>query len=163
MSACLLGRPVRYDGRAKEVRDAVLDRWRDEGRLVAICPEIGAGFATPRPPAEIAGGMNGDDVLNGRATVLEQTGADVTERFLSGARLALEAARREGCRFALLTDGSPSCGSSYIYSGEFDGRRKSGKGVVAALLHANGIAVYDETRIAELAAALSGERDLRRS
>ena len=163
VSACLLGRPVRYDGRAKEVRDALLDRWRDEGRLVAICPEISAGFATPRPPAEIAGGFDGDDVLNGRAAILEQTGADVTEPFLSGARLALEAAQREGCRFALLTDGSPSCGSSYIHSGTFDGHRKSGMGVVAALLHANGIAVYDETRIAELAAALSGERDPRGS
>lgn len=158
VSACLLGRPVRYDGRAKDIDDALLDRWRDEGRLVAICPEVGAGFATPRPPAEIAAGFDGADVLGGRATVSELTGADVTDLFLTGARLALDAARREGCRFALLTDGSPSCGSSFIYAGGFDGGNKPGRGVVAALLAANGIDVYAETQIAELAAALRSAR-----
>ncbi|MDJ0943678.1 MAG: DUF523 domain-containing protein [Kiloniellales bacterium] len=156
VSACLLGQPVRYDGRAKEIRDALLTRWRGEGRLVPICPEVGAGFGTPRPPAEIMAGFDGRDVLEGKARVLEAGGADATAAFLEGARLALETARRNDCRFALLTDGSPSCGSTFIYDGGFDGRAKPGPGVVAALLSAEGIAVFAETRIAELAKALEG-------
>jgi len=154
VSACLLGRPVRYDGRAKTLRDALLARWRDEGRLVPICPEVGAGLPTPRAPAEIARGFDGRDVLNADAGVFEDGGVEVTAPFLEGARLALAVARTQGCRFALLTDGSPSCGSTFIYAGGFDGRAKPGHGVVAALLSAEGIAVFPETRIAALAEAL---------
>ena len=154
VSACLLGQPVRYDGRANELRDDLLARWKAEGRLVPICPEISAGFGTPRPPAEIAAGSDGREVLSGRARVFEATGADVTGPFLEGARRALETAERNGCRFALLTDGSPSCGSTFIHAGGFDGRSKPGLGVVAALLSAKGVAVFAETQIAELAEAL---------
>ena len=132
----------------------LLERWKEEGRLVPICPEVGAGLGTPRPPAEIIIGFDGRAVLKGDARVVEEGGADVTGTFLEGARLALETARRNDCRFALLTDGSPSCGSTFIHAGGFDGRSKPGLGVVAALLSAEGIAVFAETRIAELAEAL---------
>ncbi|MCK9873756.1 2-thiouracil desulfurase family protein, partial [Nocardiopsis dassonvillei] len=40
VSACLMGRRVRYDGRAKPVEDDVVARWRAEGRLVVHCPEV---------------------------------------------------------------------------------------------------------------------------
>jgi uncharacterized protein YbbK (DUF523 family) len=50
----------------------------------------------------------------------------------------------------VLTDGSPSCGSSYIYDGSFTGVRQPGRGTTAALLNAHGIAVYAESQIAEL-------------
>lgn len=154
VSACLLGQPVRYDGRGKALKDSLLERWSGEGRLVPICPEISAGFGTPRPAAEIMAGSDGLDVLAGTARVIEATGADVTGPIIEGARLALEAARQAGCRFALLTDGSPSCGSTFIYAGGFDGRFKPGVGVVAALLAAEGISVFPESQIAELAEAL---------
>jgi uncharacterized protein YbbK (DUF523 family) len=58
--------------------------------------------------------------------------------------IALEMAVSQGCRFALLTDGSPSCGTSFVYSGRFDGAARKGNGVVAALLAENGIAVFSE-------------------
>ncbi|MEV4252932.1 DUF523 domain-containing protein [Spirillospora sp. NPDC049652] len=54
VSSCLLGRPVRYDGAAKPVTDDLFERWRAEGRLVAVCPEIAGGLPVPRPAAEIA-------------------------------------------------------------------------------------------------------------
>ncbi|OBX37041.1 hypothetical protein A8U91_01389 [Halomonas elongata] len=47
ISACLLGQPVRYDGRAKTQQSDILARWREEGRLVTVCPEVQAGLATP--------------------------------------------------------------------------------------------------------------------
>jgi uncharacterized protein YbbK (DUF523 family) len=79
--------------------------------------------------------------LGGSGRILDDTGADVTEAFRLGAKIALEMAVSQGCRFALLTDGSPSCGTSFVYSGRSNG-------VVAALLAENGIAVFSEREIA---------------
>ncbi|TFF37879.1 DUF523 domain-containing protein, partial [Pseudomonas sp. RIT623] len=36
VSACLLGQPVRYDGRASGHPD-LLQRWQAEGRVVPLC------------------------------------------------------------------------------------------------------------------------------
>lgn len=154
VSACLLGRPVRYDGRAKTLEHALLARWQNEGRVIPVCPEVSAGFPTPRPPAEIASGASAAQVLTGSAGVFDDTGRDVTEGFREAARLTLDIARRHGTRFALLTDGSPSCGSGFIYSGAHDGLRRPGRGVVAELLSQNGIRVFAPDRIGELARAL---------
>ena len=56
VSGCLLGRKIRYNGTDKAVGKGeatnLLARWQEEGRLVPICPELSAGFSTPRPPAE---------------------------------------------------------------------------------------------------------------
>ncbi|WP_318023170.1 DUF523 domain-containing protein [Streptomyces sp. ICN988] len=73
VSACLLGRPVRYDGGAKPVGDEVVERWRGEGRVVVFCPEVSGGLPVPRPAAEIVGG-DGADVLDGVARVLTERG-----------------------------------------------------------------------------------------
>ncbi|MEX3010135.1 DUF523 domain-containing protein [Hoeflea sp. TYP-13] len=151
ISACLLGRPVRYNGSGKLLESALIEKWQAQDRLVPFCPEVAAGLPTPRPPAEIESGLDGTDVLNGNARILEDIGTDVTTSFIEGARLALDIAQRTGCRFALLTDGSPSCGSYFIHTGNFDGSTRSGIGVVTALLRSNGIAVYAESRIADLA------------
>ncbi|MGN6776349.1 DUF523 domain-containing protein, partial [Rhizobium sp.] len=78
VSACLMGHAVRYDGRSKPLVHPAIDRWREEGRLITICPEMSAGMAVPRPPAEIADGATGEDVLAGTARVMEITGGDVT-------------------------------------------------------------------------------------
>jgi uncharacterized protein YbbK (DUF523 family) len=153
ISACLLGRPVRYDGSGKLLADPRLDRWLAEGRLVPICPELVGGLAVPRPSAEITGG-SGDDVLAGRARVVTATGEDVTAAFLAGAEAALDLARRNGCVHALLIDRSPSCGSLKIYDGTFSGRRIAGAGVTAALLAAHGIGVFADHEIDRLAKAL---------
>jgi uncharacterized protein YbbK (DUF523 family) len=48
---------------------------------------------------------------------------------------------------AVLTDGSPSCGSRYIYDGTFSGGTRTGTGVVAQLLLDNGIAVFSEDQL----------------
>ena len=155
VSACLLGRPVRYNGSAKTLTHPALERWQREGRLVSICPELAAGFSVPRPPAEIAAGRSGEAVVSNQARVIEATGADVTDLFLAGAEATLALARELACRFALLTDGSPSCGSGFIYDGAFTGRRQAGAGVTAALLRQNGLEVFAETEIDALDLRLS--------
>ncbi|HBF30641.1 2-thiouracil desulfurase family protein, partial [Rhizobium sp.] len=83
ISACLMGRPVRYDGKGKPLHHAAIVRWQEEGRLVVFCPEQAGGLPTPRPPAEIENGGSGDDVLQGHARVLEVTGGDVTDQFIA--------------------------------------------------------------------------------
>lgn len=148
VSACLLGSHVRYNGSYRLKDHPVLTRWQAEGRVVQICPEVAAGFSTPRPAAEIRG--TADAVLHGQGRVVEQTGNDVTALYLEAGQLALELARETGCRYAVLTDGSPSCGSSFVFDGSFSGKRVAGRGTTAALLEANGIRVFSEDSIGDL-------------
>ncbi|NDL64733.1 DUF523 domain-containing protein [Acerihabitans arboris] len=150
ISACLAGFNVRYNGSAKTLLHPALQQWRNEGRLVVCCPELAAGFSTPRPPAEITVGRYGDTRVSEGAKVIENTGQDVTERYLLGAYLTLKMAQLHQCRYALLTDGSPSCGSQTIYAGAFNGDTKSGYGVTAQLLHEHGIVVFSHRQIDRL-------------
>ncbi|MFX1677550.1 DUF523 domain-containing protein [Paraburkholderia sp. A2WS-5] len=154
ISACLLGSPVRYDGAAKALVHPALDAWRREGRIVSVCPELSGGFGVPRRAAEIARAESGETVLAGAARVVDIAGVDVTALFLAGARAALQLAREHDCRFALLIDGSPSCGSSVIYDGSFSGQRRAGAGVTAALLRQHGIEVFADSEIDALSARL---------
>ncbi|MYX28779.1 DUF523 domain-containing protein [Streptomyces sp. SID8381] len=138
VSACLRGVPCRFDGRDKAtpgLAEAVAGR-----TVVPFCPEVAGGLPTPRRPAELVGG-DGQDVLDGTARVVDDTGRDVTAEFLAGARRALEAARRTGCAEALLMPRSPSCGRGEVYDGSFTGALTRGDGVTAALLERHGIAV----------------------
>jgi len=151
VSSCLLGEPVRYHGGDAHCPGTVLDLWDAEGRLVRICPETAAGLPVPRPPAEIAGG-DGIAVLEGRAFVGDSSGADVTARFVQGARRAVETAIANGCRLAVLKDGSPSCATTYIHDGSFRGQRDVGQGVTTALLNQAGIRTFNERQLEEAAA-----------
>lgn len=158
VSACLLGERVRYDGRAKLFENDLLRKWQQSGWVVPLCPELAAGFAIPRPPAEIEPHFGGADVLAGLARVFENGGRDVTEKYLLAAHIAVSTARAKGCRYALLTDGSPACGSSFVYAGRHDNVRKFGEGVVTSALREFGVAVYSQDEIAHLAARLADPR-----
>lgn len=136
VSACLLGAPVRPDGSDKRSHHPVLQRWVDEGRVVSLCPEMLGGLGTPRPPAEIVA-----------KRVVTRDGDDVTAAFEAGANIVAGEARHHGIRVAVLKEGSPSCGSSFIYDGTFSRTRVAGEGVTAALLRERGIAVFSEDEI----------------
>ena len=148
VSACLLGERVRYNGADATASSPVLARWLAEGRVVPFCPEVAGGLGVPRPPAEIQG-AGGQAVLDGTARVVTAGGADVTEAFRAGAQLALARALAEGVRVAVLKEGSPSCGSGFIYDGSFTGARRTAEGVTAALLASHGIRVFSEREIEE--------------
>jgi uncharacterized protein YbbK (DUF523 family) len=144
VSACLLGERVRWDGRDAKTSHPVLDRWLAEGRVVAFCPEVAGGLTVPRPAAELIGDR-----------VKDRTGRDWTVAFERGAQQALEAAQTAGARIAVLKDGSPSCGSAFVYDGTFSGTRRAGQGRTAALLRSAGIDVFDETQIDAAAGRLA--------
>ena len=143
ISGCLLGLPVRYDNKIQPVENKYIQKWHKEGRLVVVCPEVKGGLPIPRPPAEIMGG-SGEDVLTGDACIHNSAGGDVTQPFISGAQAALELVQRFHIRMAILKEKSPSCGSHFIYDGTFSRRLIPGRGVTAALLIRNGVAVFSE-------------------
>jgi uncharacterized protein YbbK (DUF523 family) len=149
VSACLLGERVRHNGEHTQSHDRVLERWLREGRVVPFCPEVAGGLPIPRPAAEIAEAAGGSSVLLGTGRVLDVIGCDVSAFFVTGARQALEYARRESIRVAVLKEGSPSCGSSFTYDGTFTSRRVPGQGVTAALLRQAGIHVFNEFQFEE--------------
>lgn len=159
VSACLIGWPVRYDGAAKTAHHPLLAQWAEEGRLVPLCPETMAGLATPRPAAEIAPEATAADVLEGRGAVRDATGGDHTVAFREGARIALATARVRAARFALMTDGSPSCGSMLVADGTFSGRKRLGEGVTVRALRDAGVEVFALDDITALAARLDRPRD----
>ena len=146
ISACLVGQKVRYDGKASSTDGGIIARWKEEGRLVAICPEVAGGLSVPRPAAEIVGG-EGADVLDDRARLITGAGEDVTSAFVDGAHRALALAQSQGIRLAVLKARSPSCGSSTIYDGSFSGQKVAGAGVTAALLRRHEITVYSDQEL----------------
>ncbi len=152
VSACLLGVKVRYDGTGAGSVADVLERWREEGRLITVCPEVCGGLPVPRPPAEIVAGT-GSDVLDGLAAVRTRT-ADVSAAFVAGANAALTLATAHSIQVAVLKERSPSCGSGEIYDGTYTRSKRSGDGVTAALLKRHDIAVFGESQLAEADALL---------
>jgi len=137
VSACLLGRECRYDGRA--CRDPELERELARRGEVALpfCPEEEGGLGTPRPPAWIeADGAAA--VLGGGDRVVNAEGADVSAAFRRGAEGALAACRAHAITRAYLKERSPSCG---VCRTHVAGGLVAGPGVTAELLRRNGVEV----------------------
>ncbi len=143
VSACLLGTPCRYDGKSRPA--AGIEHFDEIAgvRVIPICPECDGGLPTPRIPA----GRVGERVVN-------REGTDVTRQYRLGAKKALATARENGCRFALLKERSPSCGSTHIYDGTFTGKLISGRGVCCETLENAGIRVFSEENIDALLTAI---------
>ena len=144
VSACLLGVSCRYDGKSKP-HTAVL-ALQEQHQLIPVCGEVFGGLPTPRIPAERVGDR-----------VLTEAGRDVTAEYRRGAEEVLALARRLDCKVALLKERSPSCGTGEIYDGSFTRTLTAGDGVTAELLRASGIAVFGESRLADLAEYLNRE------
>ena len=144
VSACLLGVSCRYDGKSKPHPAVVA--LQGQHQLIPVCGEIFGGLPTPRTPAERVGDR-----------VLTEDGRDVTQEYHRGAEEVLALARRLDCKVALLKERSPSCGTGEIYDGSFTRTLTAGDGVTAELLQASGIAVFGESRLADLAEYLNRE------
>lgn len=137
VSACLLGDSCRYDGASKRNAAvcALVHEIEASGSTVErVCPELSAGLPCPRPVAELQ--------PDGSVTTAE--GCDVTKEFVAGAAQCLRRALDLGARVAILKDGSPSCGSHFVYDGSFSGERIEGQGLLAKSLVGAGIQVFSE-------------------
>jgi len=104
ISACLLGERVRHDGGHK--RNAwLVDVLGPDVEWVPVCPEVEAGFGTPREPIELVRGAG-----NTIRLVAVKTRRDVTgpmQQFIDRRLEELAAERLSGY---VLKAGSPSCG-----------------------------------------------------
>ena len=132
ISACLAGRPCRYDGTACAVPE--LKRLVEAGLAIAACPEELGGLTTPREPAEIRQGRG-----------VTRQGRDVTAQFERGAEAALTIVLAQNIRRAILKERSPSCGCGPIYDGTFSGKLVAGQGITAAKLGRAGLSVCGES------------------
>ena len=147
VSQCLYGGdPVRYDGKSKAETDIRFLKWKDEGRLVPVCPEVFGGLPIPRADAQRQG-----------ERVITRTGCDVTKEYLKGAEDAVRLAREYGVICALMKEKSPSCGSNRIYDGSFTGNLTDGQGLAVELLRNAGIKVFSEEQLDDVQKLIDDE------
>ena len=117
VSSCLLGEPVRYDGRSKRnglVADGVF-RLFD---FVPVCPEVEAGFSVPRSPVQLVGNPGTLRVLGVGDRTLDVT--EGLEQFSTA-----KAEELNGLSGYIFKARSPSCGPDvpiHDMSGEKIGR-----------------------------------------
>ena len=107
VSACLIGLCTRYDGRSKP--NIACKQQLASSFWIPVCPEQLGGLPTPRPAARLVGG-GGQEVLVGKARVINSMEEDVTSQFIKGAQETLALARLHGASHAMLKARSPSCG-----------------------------------------------------
>ena len=133
-SACLCGICCRYDGKANT--NSVVKKLYDEGKVIPFCPECLGGLDTPRIPSEIR---------NGR--VFNKEGFDNTEFFIKGAIKSLEILRENQIKKVILKEKSPSCGTHFIYDGNFKKNLIPGMGIAANYFKMNGISVISDEKL----------------
>lgn len=136
VSACLLGVCCRWDGETNGPHPDI-EALMSKHNLIPVCPEIMGGLPTPRHPAERRGNI-----------VATRAYTDVTEQFERGAEEALKLCHLYRCRYAILKERSPSCGSGRIYDGTFKGNLVRRDGVTAELLKSFGVTVIGESEVA---------------
>jgi uncharacterized protein YbgA (DUF1722 family)/uncharacterized protein YbbK (DUF523 family) len=129
VSACLLGRKVRYDGQDK--RDPFLaDVLGAFVEWVPVCPEQELGLGVPREPIRLVGPSSVPRLVG------ERSGKDHTEamRRLAEARVR-ELARLDLCGYVTKAD-SPSCGMERVrvHSPRGGPPRRDGVGAFARVL-----------------------------
>ena len=137
ISSCLCGNNTKYNG-GNNLIDK-LELLEEKFNLITICPEVFGGLTTPRDPSEI----KGDKVYSNK-------GVDVTDNFYNGALKALDILKKYDAKYALLKEGSPSCGVYKIYDGTFSGTKIDGYGITTKMFKEIGIKVYSENEIDEL-------------
>ncbi len=137
ISSCLLGNNVKYNGKNNYIKEVEL--LKNKYNLIVICPEVMGGLPIPRIPSEI---------LNDK--VINKEGKDVTINFNKGREEAIKLVKKYNIKKALLKEGSPSCGSHYIYDGTFSGNKIDGVGVTTKKLIELGLDIYSEKEIEKL-------------
>lgn len=116
ISACLLGQPVRYNGGHKyssicnEVLAPVVE-------FVSFCPELAAGFGTPRPAMHLRGEADRPELV-----LVKDGGADLEPQLAAGYREPLPGF--DTLDGFILMQKSPSCGLFRVKLYDDSGRQK---------------------------------------
>jgi uncharacterized protein YbgA (DUF1722 family)/uncharacterized protein YbbK (DUF523 family) len=127
VSACLLGRKVRYDGGHKH-DDWLVDVLGPHVEWVPICPEVELGLGTPRPPIHI------EERRRQLRLIMPSTERDLTEEMAGLAERRV--AGLAGLSGYVLKKDSPSCGLERVRVHRPRGVTRDGVGFFAAALRA---------------------------
>jgi len=103
VSACLLGHEVRYDGGHKR-HPFLTDFLQPFVEWIPVCPEVEAGFGTPREPMQLVRERDGVRLLTVR------TRRDVTDQLQKAISARLPQLARLDLDGYVLKKDSPSCG-----------------------------------------------------
>lgn len=139
VSGCLYGWHCRYDDGDVPCTHPTFLKWKDEGRLIPVCPEVFGGLATPRPDCQRCG-----------KKVMSCIGGDCTKEYVAGANEALRLANENKVIFCVMKEDSPSCGSNFIYDGTFTDNKIKGEGLAVEMLRKAGYTVYSENDMEQI-------------
>ena len=142
VSACLVGAPVRFDGGHR--RDDWVAALGAVAELVPVCPEVEAGFGTPRQAMRLQRRADGKLAL-----VTSRDGRDSSERMRAFAAARAVALADAGLDGFVVKRGSPSCGLERVRVYDADGGdrppARDGRGLfTAALLAAQPLLVVED-------------------
>ena len=107
ISACLLGRPVRYDGGHKHDRfiTETLGQYVD---FVPVCPEVECGLGIPREAMRLVGEIEEPRLMTIRSR------KDYTDQMLSWAKRRVQELEREDLNGFIFKSDSPSSGMERV-------------------------------------------------
>ena len=125
ISACLIGKKVRYDGSHKQ------DHYLTDtlGRFInwiPLCPEVEAGLPIPRKPMHLEGDLESPRI------VLNKTREDITGTINKRIAYKIKELKKEDISGFIFKSGSPSCGIREIkvYDPQVK-KTRMGKGIFA--------------------------------
>lgn len=144
ISACLYGQAVRYDG-ADQRQDAILTHLDRHVQWVPVCPEVGAGYGTPREPIHLerhAGALR---------LISNDTRRDVTGPMEDYARKEIARLQQLGIVAYVFKARSPSCGihDVPVIDGEATQENQSGFFVELVRRYMPEILLADENDLAD--------------
>lgn len=129
ISRCLLGEPVRYDGGHK-LDQFLMDVLGQHVEWVPVCPEVEAGFGTPREAMRLV-----DDVAEPRLLTV-RSHHDYTGRMRRYAKTRVREFQALNLSGYVFKKDSPSCGTRRVRVYARDGRLLgTGKGLFAEAFH----------------------------
>ena len=137
ISACLLGRTCRYDGR--ENRDSTLLERLEDDTLVPFCPEDFC-YGTPRPTMDLIETQQGIRALS------NLTGVDLSQPIIAYAEAFFDT--HPDIDLFIGKDRSPSCGvcSARLYDRQKNLLSEEAIGLMAEVAKEKGIMCWDAER-----------------
>ncbi len=128
-SACLTGAEVRYDGSGAR-SSYPHDRLDGLLQLRPVCPEMGIGMGTPRPPIRLVGHLDAP-----RAVGVTEPDRDYTAELVEYAQDQVRTLRAAGIAGFVFMKNSPSCGMHRVkVYGDTGMAVRRGRGIFAAAL-----------------------------
>ncbi|MFA5323808.1 MAG: DUF523 domain-containing protein [Smithella sp.] len=143
ISACLLGKKVRYDGEQK-LDPLIKDFLGKYFEYIPVCPEVECGLGIPRNPMRLEG--HSDSPL----LIVTETRKDITKRMATWTQKRVIRLEQENLCGFIFKSNSPSCGLTKVNVFNKDSvPEKIGVGIFASIFinHFPSLPVEDEMRL----------------